>query len=305
MTSSLERAIEPEAAAPARPMVVASGVRVQRDDGAVLLVRAPGAAAWVLPWRLVPEDETAEDAALRLVREGLRLQAASLAFATTLSIAGEAAELAVNVFDVAGWGGEPRYRDEEFADAGWLQLARLGSLEVLPEVAAWLGSTVVRSPGEADRAAIATELVEARRALLGAFDALALRAREQALDGGWMAADVLQHARAVERYELAEALRLAEEPSGAWWPWNERQGALERALHARPDADAARAALDASHTETLRALQWLPPEQLALCGTDPARSTVLLADRLRAIATHDLEHAAQLRAMRERAEVAP
>ncbi|MSQ36179.1 MAG: NUDIX domain-containing protein [Dehalococcoidia bacterium] len=290
------------AAAVVRRAVVASGVRVRRDDGAVLLVRAPGAGVWSLPCREVPEDETAEDAALRLLREGLQLRVGAIMFATTLSIADAATELAVNVFDAIGWDGEPHYRDEEFADAGWLQPARLGNVDVLPEVAEWLRSEIVQRPSEADRAAIAAELVEARRALLAAFDAIAPRARSAALDGAWAPCDVLQHAMAVEQYELAEALQLAEEPGGAWWPWNERQGELARALHPQPDADVARARLDASHAETLRALQWLPPEQLAVRGTDPAGSTVLLADRLRSIAAHDLEHAAQLRAMGLRGE---
>lgn len=290
------------AAAVVRRAVVASGVRVRREDGAVLLVRAPGGDAWSLPCRAVPEDETAEDAALRLLREGLQLRVGAILFATTLSIADAATDLAVNVFDAIGWDGEPRYRDEEFADAGWLQPARLGNVDVLPEVAAWLRSEIVQPPSEADRAAIAAELVEARRALLAAFDAIAPRARATTLDGAWAPCDVLEHATAVERYELAEALRLAEEPGGAWWPWNERQGELARAQHPRPDPDEARARGDASHTETLRALQWLPPEQLAVRGTDPAGSTVLLEARLRAIAAHDLEHAAQLRAMRVRAE---
>jgi hypothetical protein len=90
-----------------------------------------------------------------------------------------------------------------------------------------------------------------------------------------------------------------------WLAWNERQGELERALGPQPDLDAARERIEAAHAETLRALQWLDPAALAVRGWDPRGDTVTVEERLRAIAAHDREHAAQLGAMRLRAEDAP
>ena len=284
-----------------RSIIVAAGVRIRRDDGQVLMVQhhaGVAAGRWSVPFDGVAEHETAEGAALRIVRNALHLDAGSFVFAETLSIPSADEEIVVNVFDVVGWGGEPRFNGRDFDDAGWLDPSLLAGVDVVPEVAAWLGGGVTE--GDVHEALERT-LVVARGELLAAYERVPAAARERALDGEWAAVDVLHHCAAREAYTLAEALRFAETPCHRWREFSTEQAEVERRLHRRPSDAEARERLLRAHDETLRIVQSLMPEQLLHFGMHPERGAVQVRELLAGIAAHDREHIEQLRAMQSTA----
>lgn len=284
-----------------RPIIVAAGVRIRRDDGQVLMVQHhAGAAAgrWSVPFDGVAEHETAEGAALRIVRDALHLSAGSFTFAETISIPSADEEIVVNVFDVVGWGGEPRFNGRDFDDAGWLDPSLLAGVDVVPEVAAWLGGGATE--GNVHEALERT-LVEARGELLAAYERVPLAARERALDGEWAPVDVLHHCAAREAYTLAEALRFAETPGHRWREFNTEQAEVERRLLRRPSDAEVRERLLRVHDDTLRIVQSLMPEQLLHYGMHPDRGAVQVREQIEGIALHDREHIQQLQAMQSTA----
>ena len=284
-----------------RPVIVAAGVRIRRDAGQVLLVQhhaGVAAGRWSVPFDGVAEHETAEAAALRIVRDALHLQPGSFAFAETLSVPAADEDIVVNVFDVVGWAGEPRFNGRDFDDAGWLDPSLLTGVDVVPEVAAWLSGGV--SEGNVHEALERT-LIAAREELLAAYLLVPAAARERALDGEWAPVDVLHHCAAREAYTLAEALRFAETPGHRWREFSTEQAEVERRLHRRPSDAEVRERLLRAHDDTLRIVQSLMPEQLLHYGMHPERGAVQVREQLEAIAAHDREHIEQLRAMQSTA----
>ena len=84
-----------------RPMILAAGVRIRREDGQVLMVQhhaGVAAGRWSVPFDGVAEHEVAEAAALRVVRDALHLEPGSFVFAETLSIPAADEDIVVNVF---------------------------------------------------------------------------------------------------------------------------------------------------------------------------------------------------------------
>ncbi|MEI6666504.1 MAG: NUDIX domain-containing protein [Chloroflexota bacterium] len=287
----------------ARPMVLAAGVRIRRDDGSVLLVQhhaGVAAGRWSVPFDGVAEDEVAESAALRVLRDALHLEPGQFEFAETISIPSADEDIVVNVFDALGWAGEPRFNARDFDDAGWLDATRLDGVDVVPEVAKFLNGGVVA--GEV-HAVVEAALVEARQALLDAYEAIPERWRERELDTVWAPVDVLHRCAAVEAYTLGEAVRLAETPSHVWREFNADQAEADRKLRARPSDAEVRERLLAAHDDTLRMVQALMPEQLLHFGAHPSKGTVQVRQMLEGIAAHDREHTDQLRAMQATAQL--
>ncbi|MFA7295858.1 MAG: NUDIX domain-containing protein [Dehalococcoidia bacterium] len=284
-----------------RPIIVAAGVRIRRDDGQVLMVQhhaGVAAGRWSVPFDGVAEHETAEGAALRIVRDALHLSAGSFAFAETLSIPSADEEIVVNVFDVVGWGGDPRFNGRDFDDAGWLDPSLLAGVDVVPEVAVWLGGGA--SEGNVHEA-LERSLIAAREELLAAYERVPAASRERALDGEWAPVDVLHHCAAREAYTVAEALRFAETPGHRWREFSTEQAEVERRLHRRPSDAEARERLLRVHDDTLRIVQSLMPEQLLHFGVHPERGAVQVREQLEGIAAHDREHIQQLQAMQSTA----
>lgn len=280
-----------------RPIVLAAGVRIRREDGQVLMVQhhaGIAAGRWSVPFDGVAEHEVAEAAALRVLRDALHLEPGSLVFAETLSIPAPDEDIVVNIFDALGWAGEPKFSARDFDDAGWLNPSALGGVDVVPEVAAWLsgGATEGDVHESLERA-----LVEARGELLAAYEAVPVTARERALDGEWAPVDVLHHCAALEAYTVAEALHSAETSGHAWREFNSDQAETERRLRPRPSDAEVRERLMRAHDDTLRIVQTLMPEQLLHYGLHPSRGAVQVRDQLEGIALHDREHIEQLRAM--------
>ena len=282
-------------------MIVAAGVRIRRDDGQVLMVQhhvGVAAGRWSVPFDGVAEHETAEGAALRIVRDALHLEPGSFVFAETLSLPAADEDIVVNVFDVVGWGGEPRFNGRDFDDAGWLDPSLLAGVDVVPEVAAWLSGGATE--GDVHES-LERLLIAARGELLAAYERVPAASRERALDGEWAAVDVLHHCASREAYTVAEALRFAETPGHRWREFSTEQAEVERRLHRRPsDADVRERSVRA-HDETLRIVQTLMPEQLLHYGVHPERGAVQVREQLEGIAAHDREHIEQLRAMQSTA----
>jgi ADP-ribose pyrophosphatase YjhB (NUDIX family) len=285
-----------------RRVVVSAGVRVRRDDGQVLLVRhREGVAAgrWSVPFEAVDDNEVAESAAIRLLRDALHLDPGRLEFAETLAIPAADEDVVINVFDAIGWAGEPRFSGRRFDDAGWVDPAVTSTVDVVPEVATWLagGSTAPLDIHEGlDRL-----LIDAREELLRTYDALPIAARERALDGEWSPADVLHHVAAKEAYSVNEAIRLADTPGHRWREFNSDQAEADRRLRGRPSDAEVRDRIVRAHDHTLRMVETLMPEQLAHYGAHPTLGVVQVRALFEEIATHDREHIAQLIAMREAA----
>jgi ADP-ribose pyrophosphatase YjhB (NUDIX family) len=285
----------------ARPMILAAGVRVRREDGAVLMVQhhaGVAAGRWSVPFDGVAESEVAEAAALRVLRDALHLDPGMLEFAETLSIPSGDEDIVVNVFDAIGWAGEPRFSGRDFDDAGWLDPGALEGVDVVPEVAAWLsGGDAAPEVHEALEGA----LVASREALIDAYEHVPVGARERALDGAWAPVDVLHHCAVREAYTLDEAVRVAETPTHTWREFNADQAEAERTVRTRPSDAEVREQLLRRHDETLRVVQGLTPEQLLRYVPHPSRGMVQVRERIEGIAAHDREHIEQLKAMRSTA----
>jgi hypothetical protein len=284
--------------------VVAAGVRLKRDDGFVLLVRGRFAlteGVWSLPMAAVPDSEVAEETATRLLRDVLHLTPGRIEFAQTLSIDLGGQLVVANVFDANGWSGEPRYAERDLEDAGWVNPDAFEGVDIVPEVAAWLSGEAAPGPPDADSGTLAALLVDSRRDLLAAYEAIESGKRERALDGEWAPVDVLAHVASAEAYYMQEARRLIDVPGHAWRPFNTDQWNADRAIRPRPAPDEVVARLDAAQSETLRQLDKLGPSQLTYYGNHAERGVIRVGEAISRIADHDREHTAQLQQMQRAA----
>ena len=308
---------------PERPLVAAAALL--RGDGRVLLVRAADASRagaaeghWTLPAEPVADDETAEAALARLLRERLRVAGGDIGFAESVALP----EAIANVFRCTGWSGDPRYSSADFADAAWAEPHAPGVADLADGVREWLAeafpalAAAVAAPrpsAPAGAAApptaraptadeLASELEAAREALEAAYARIGEAWRDVTLDGGWAPLDLLDHCATVEAYYASESRRLAERPGHTWRPFSPDQEAAARAARPRPGDRETRERLRAVRQGTLEWVGGLGADDLAAYGNHAERGAVRVGERVRLVAEHDRAHAAQLAAMLAAAE---
>ncbi|PKB56487.1 MAG: hypothetical protein BZY69_01510 [SAR202 cluster bacterium Casp-Chloro-G1] len=280
---------------------------MRRDDGRVLLLRhldaGPFAGRWSLPITGVADDETAEEALGRVLREHVHVEPGPFDFEDTLYVSGEGgSRFIVNAFLCRAWRGEPRFNAKHYADAVWAHPATpsVGS-ELLPEVAAWLARTLGAAEHPQTANAIGTLLNETRGALLAAFESVPEAAREEQLTDGWSPLDILAHIADVETYYLAETDRLLRIAGHTWRGFNDAQ--WHDLYRARPvdDLETVRQRLDAARERTRFWLASLEDDQLTQYGNHHERGAVRIGDRIAKISRHEHEHTEQLLAMSDTA----
>ena len=256
------------------------------------------AGLWSLPMEAVGEEEVAEEALERVLRDRLHVGPGASEFAETLSVGGAGdARYIVNVFTCTGWGGEPRFSERHYEDAAWVHPARCRELELVPELRSWLLRAFDNTAPAADPASLTAALEEARDALLAAYDAIPQQSREQPLLGERSPLDLLAQAASSEAYYAAESRRLLETPGHSWQPFNEAQWEDDRSMRP-PEAEAeVRARLDRVREATLSWLPTLTGKQLAAYGNHPQRGAVTVGDRIEKIARCDREHVTRLEQM--------
>jgi len=282
-----------------------------RADHKSLFVRhavGPFTGMWTLPFVGVADDETAEDALERLLREFLYVEPGPYEFLDTVYLNASTGERFIaNAFTCVDWEGEAKFPGALFDDALWAASSDMGGLDLMPELRDWL-ATVFQ--GEASEPGLITyestevlaDLSDARGELLASFDAIPAHIRSEPLDeAGWSPLDVLAHAVDVEVYYRNEVRRCLEEPGRSWRMFNSDQW---KDLHAhRPNEDegALRERMEAVRAETRTWVQYQPPETLNAYANHPERGVVQVGERLAKLANHDREHATQLRMMSQAA----
>jgi ADP-ribose pyrophosphatase YjhB (NUDIX family) len=287
---------------PQRPHLAAAAV-MRRDDGKVLLFQhgdtGPFAGRWSLPITVVADEETAEDAIERVLREHTHVEPGPVEFEDTLYINGDGGtRFIVNAFLCRGWHGEPQYSRQHYADAAWsLPASPAVSGELLPEIRIWLLETMGEPAHPRTPDTIAEQLDETRGTLLAAFQAIPARAREEALQDGWSPLDVLVHAAEVEAYYLAETDRLMRTPGHIWRGFNDAQWYDLHRLREPSDAASAQLRLYEVRERTRFWLASVSEDQLAQYGNHHERGAVLIGERVERIAHHEHEHAEQILAM--------
>ncbi len=287
---------------PQGPLLAAAAV-MRRDDGKVLLFQhgatGPFAGHWSLPITVVADEETAEDAIERVLREHAHVEPGPVEFEDTLYINGDdGTRFIVNAFLCRGWRGEPQYSPQHYADAAWSQPASPAvSGELLPEIRAWLQQTMGEPVHPRTPDGITELLDETRGALLAAFQSIPAPARADALQNGWSPIDVLVHAVEVEAYYLAECDRLMRIPGHTWSSFNDAQWYDLHRLREPSDAASAQLRLDEVRERTRFWLASVSEDQLAQYGNHHERGAVLIGERIERIAHHEHEHAEQLLAM--------
>ena len=264
---------------------IAAAALLLREDGRVMLVQHHGhhdefGGQWSLPMAVVRDEEVAEDAVERVLRELLHVTPGPFEFAETVYLTGGAgARYIVNVFTCVEWSGEPRYSEHAYADAAWTNPSGTGAIEVVAELRAWLFDSFdpaeVESDGlGVDPAAVLEALTTARSELLAGFDAIPEDARARTLDDGWSPLDVLAHVAGVEAYYRQEALELLT-PGHTWRAFNvEQWEAVYRSLPPARREHAARARCRGA------------PGNRGLVGAGDARATCHLRQPSRARRRH-------------------
>lgn len=284
--------------------IVASAVRIRRPDDAVLLVR-PAAGVdigvWSLPMGQMPDNETAEATASRVLRDGLRMEPGWFQFADTLTLERGNFEVVVNIFDAVGWSGEPKYARSDFLDAAWVDPNALDDVDIVGEVAAWLRGDDAPVPDDVVPERLAEMLVNARGDVLRAYSAIAPRDRERPLDGEWAPVDVLAHLASAEAYYLGEARQLSRPDATHWRPFNAEQWDADRRYRARPMDSEAVARLHEVQTDTLRTVGAMVEAELAHYSSRGQGGVIRVGEAIAAIAAHDLEHVGQLETMQSNA----
>ena len=286
-----------------KPLVAA--VALRRRDGRVLLVRHADAncsgagTRWTLPSEPVRDDEVVEQAMARLLRERLHLASKTVEFNASIALPGAIA----NVFLCSAWNGEPQYAAADFLDAAWAPPRAPGGIDLVEGVRGWLRDLPAEAKARpttksSSAEELTAELTAAREALLAAYLALDAEWRDVSLDGEWAPVDLLVHCATVEGYYASEARTLLETPGHTWRPFNEDQGAAERAGRARPADDRAELTrLEAVRAETLEWVEALEHDQLDAFGNHAERGAVRVRERIGKIAAHDRAHSEQLATM--------
>lgn len=292
---------------------IAAAALLVREDGHVLLVQhheahAEFGGAWSLPMHAIREEEVAEEALERLLREVLHVQPGPYEFAETVYVSGDnGANYIVNVFTCVEWAGEPRYAERLYSDAAWAQPGAPGELAVQSDVRAFLfgafagdedaGGAEGRSSEDLEDA-----LTAARLELIYAYNSIPAEWRTRPLEEGWSPLDVLAHAASFEAYTVLEALRLLV-PGHTWRAFNSDQ--WEADLRTRPaeDASSVRSRLDGVRSSTLEWLAGASPEQLATFGNHPDRGVTTVADSIEEIARNERAHVERLGRMRDNARL--
>jgi len=287
---------------PQGPLLAAAAI-MRRDDGKVLFFRhgdvGPFAGRWSLPITVVADDEAAEDAIERVLREHAHVEPGPVEFEDTIYVMGDGGErFVVNAFVCVGWRGEARFSPQHYADAAWSNPAApaLGG-EIVAEVRAWLQQTHGESEHPRTPDSIAELLDDTRGALLSAFQSIPAPARETPLQGGWSPIDVLAHAADVEIYYLAETDRLLRIPGHTWRSFNDAQWWDIHRTREPIDAATAQARLNEVRERTRFWLASISEDHLAQYGNHHERGAVLIGERIERIARHEHEHAEQLLAM--------
>ena len=282
-----------------------------RDDHKSLFVRhaaGPFAGMWTLPFVGVADEETAEDAIERLLREYLNVEPGPYEFLDTVYLTASTDERFIaNAFTCIDWQGDAMFPASLFDDALWAAPADMNGLDLMPELRDWLATVFQGEPSEPALAAyegedILAQLSDARGDFLAAFDAIPAHLRAEPLDeAGWSPLDVLAHAVDVEAYYRNEVRRCVEEPGRTWRQFNDDEWKDIHALRPREDESGIRDRMDAVRTETRTWIQYQPPETLNAYANHPERGVVQIGDRLVKMADHDREHAGQLRMMAQAA----
>ena len=291
---------------------IASAALLVREDGTVLLVEhheshGDFGGRWSLPLHEVADDEVAEDALERLLREVLHIEPGPFEFAETLYLSGDGGgRYIVNVFTCVSWGGEPRYADGVYKDGAWARPAGAGAMNLDPDVRAWLfeafGEETAAGAEPGDPRAIAEQLTDARGELLAAFEAIPTQWLDNDLENGWSPMDVLAHQAAIEAYHLDEAQRLLT-PGHTWRSFNSDQWEADYRVRPPESVLEIHIRLAEVRANTRAWLEQATPEQLATFGNHLERGVVTVGDRIERIAQQEREHVAQLRRMREAAQV--
>ena len=297
----------PSLTTPAGPLLASAAV-MRREDGRVLLLQhlaegGPFAGRWSLPIAGVGNDETAEDALERVLRDHVHVEPGPFDFEDTLYVTGDGeTRFVVNAFLCHGWRGEPRFSPRHYADAVWAHPAAPSvSGELLPEIREWLARTLGEPAHPRTADALGVLLDETRGTLLAAFESVPERAREADLIEGWSPLDVLAHVADVEAYYLAETDRLLRIPGHTWRSFNDAQWFDVHQTRPVDDLGAVRARLEAARERTRFWLASVTEDQLAQYGNHHERGAVRIGDRIEKIASHEHEHAEQLLGMSDAA----
>ena len=245
---------------------VFSAALLRRPDGRLLLVRHRAderhfAGLWSLPLRAVADHETAEEALERLLRERLHVRPAACEFAGTVAVAGagEGERSMLNVFACPGWDGEPRFSEQHYVDAAWVQPGAAPPRELAPELRRWLHDSLDGEPATREPAALLEALDAARRELITAYEAIPTPDTERPLPGGRSPLDLLARAASVEAYCAAESRRLLETPGHTWRTFNDAQWHDDHRSRAAETEAELRARLGRVRAETVAWVRSLAP----------------------------------------------
>ena len=280
-----------------------------RSDGQMLLTKhaiGPFAGHWSMPLVGVADNETAEDALARMLRELLGVQPGPVDFLDTIYLEGGGGErFVLNAFTCVDWTGEPKLRGGLYDEAVWAPPAEAGTLDLVAEVREWIAASMaadgVPAMPEYDRANIERTIAEARGELIAAYDAVPAATRRTTRADAWSPIDVLAHASDVETYFLGEARRCLGEPGRTWRTFNDVQWADMHHLRPAEDEATLRARLQTVRGTTLDWLRTTSDDTLAAYVNHETRGLVQIGGRLEALATHDRAHAGQLKNMAEEA----
>ena len=286
------------------PRLASAGILV-RGDGQMLLTRhalGPFAGHWSMPLVGVADNETAEDALGRMLRQMLGVEPGPFEFLDTIYLAGDEGErFVLNTFTCVGWTGEPSLRGGLYDEAVWAPPLEATTLDLLPEVRDWIATSsneagTIVAP-EIDAATLEREIAYARGDVIAAFDAIATTLRRVTLDAGWSPLDVMAHVADVEAYYLGETRRSIAEPGRTFRRFNDKQWADN--THLRPPEDEAtvRARMQAVRGATLAWLRATDGATLAAYVNHETRDLVQIGTRIQGIASHDRTHIEQLRKM--------
>ena len=240
---------------------IASGALLVRADGAVMLLHhraGPFTGRWSMPLVGVADNETAEHALERMLKQMLHVEPGPFAFLDTLQLTGHDGDrFVLNTFSCVDWTGTPALSSGMYDEAAWVPPAEAGVLELVPEVRDWLASqTATVEAGLRYGASVLLDALTATRgALIAAFDKIPAALRTTRLEADASPLDLLAYAADVEAYTVAEVKRVIGEPGRAWQDFNEAQWADFRALRpADVEADV-RARLEAARAATRTWLQ--------------------------------------------------